>query len=238
MNYPSSILEAHHISKKFKDIYALKNVDLHIYPGDVIALIGHNGAGKSTLFDVLGGLSAPTSGEIVNKISQTNIGWCPQREIIDWSLTVRQNVILGYDIRTKSTIHERREYVHEVAQAVKIDHLLHKTAETLSGGELRRVQIARAMVGNPDLMLLDEPTTGLDPEGIKFVFSYINNLSKEGKTAIISTHETSRFAEYCNRVVALKSGRIVADMNVRDFISYSNSNDLWESYKILAGDEN
>lgn len=231
------LLSASEICKIYNknSTYALKQFNGNFFEGELIALIGPNGAGKSTLFDILGGLSKPTSGTIKTFVDTTQIGWCPQREIIDWSLTVRQNISLGYELRTASL--RRTDHVEQVADLLGLTGYLDRTAETLSGGELRRTQIARAIIGNPKLMILDEPTTGLDPTAIDAVFGYLKSRTLEGATALVSTHETSKFANYCTRVIAIKNGQVIKDIEADKFMEYApQSNDLWDAFKACAGD--
>ncbi|WFR68643.1 ABC transporter ATP-binding protein [Curtobacterium flaccumfaciens] len=147
----------------------------------MVAVVGHNGAGKSTLFDLIGGLARPTAGTVTINIDRADIGWCPQREIVDWSLTVRQNIALGLELRRPAQRRQSRSAVDRVAEALGLQAHLGKTAETLSGGELRRTQIGRAMAGAPELMILDEPTTGLDPEGIEVVFKHLDERRQQGQ---------------------------------------------------------
>ncbi|WP_138444470.1 ABC transporter ATP-binding protein [Sinomonas susongensis] len=210
---------------------AVADVSLAIGPGEVIAVVGHNGAGKSTLFDLLGGLSRPTRGSVELNVARQDIGWCPQREIVDWSLTVRQNIALGVELR-KPGRRRTAGAVEEIAASLGLESLLARTAETLSGGELRRTQIGRAMAGDPRLMILDEPTTGLDPEGMSKVFGHLAARRADGASAIISTHETSRFSKHCTRVIALAEGQVLADLPVEEFLlsGKARTDDLWEAY--------
>ncbi|MGV8912427.1 MAG: ABC transporter ATP-binding protein [Rhodoglobus sp.] len=226
------------VYKKFKGNaeFAVGGISLVIEPGEIVAVIGHNGAGKSTLFDIIGGLMRPDAGTVSVAVESSQVGWCPQREIIDWSLTVRQNVALGLDLRRRVARRVRNGMVTEVCDAMGLAKFLDATAETLSGGELRRTQIARAMVGDPTLMILDEPTTGLDPSGIETVFRYLDQRRSDGASALISTHETSRFSAHCTRVMALRGGRVIADEPVADFMNRApDSDDLWTAYLELSG---
>lgn len=121
-----------------------------------------------------------------------------------------------------------------MARVLGIDHYLRSTAETLSGGELRRTQIARAMIGNPKLLIMDEPTTGLDPDGVELVFDHIRSLSECGISAIISTHDTARFAGVCTRAIAIHEGKVVADCPIRTFMEESvDGKDLWTAYRAI-----
>lgn len=226
------MIEADQVSKTYCGAArpAVDAVSLSVGVGEVVAVIGHNGAGKSTLFDILGGLIRPDHGSARRQIDIGDIGWCPQREIIDWSLTVRQNISLGLELRLGR--HSRGPaVVDEVADVLGLAEVLGRQAETLSGGQLRRAQIARAIAGDPRLMILDEPTTGLDPEAIHQVFTYLKDRTRQGASAIVSTHETSRFSRWCTRVVALHQGRVIADATVEEFMaSASGSDDLWDGY--------
>lgn len=232
------LIEARSISKQYRGgtAKAVDNASIKISKGEIIAVVGHNGAGKSTLFDILGGLTRPDQGKIELHVSPNEIGWCPQREIIDWSLTVRQNISIGLELRERVTRTKRRRTIEELAAAMGLTDYLERTAETLSGGELRRTQIARAMAGGPELMILDEPTTGLDPSGISKVFAYLERRMEEGAAALISTHETSRFATRCTRVVAMHQGELIADLPVDEFMRAAPlSEDLWDGYLARAG---
>lgn len=211
---------------------ALHDISFAVKPGEIIAVVGHNGAGKSTLFELLTGFTVPTQGTVQLYLERSQVGWCPQREIIDWSLTVRQNISLGLELRQRGRRSATRGAVSDAAAALQLTAQLDRTAETLSGGELRRTQIARAMAGSPRLMILDEPTTGLDPEGIQYVFESLEQRRRMGASALISTHETSRFSGHCTRVIALAEGEMLADLAVADYLALAGrpTDDLWDSY--------
>ncbi|RPE77419.1 MULTISPECIES: ABC transporter ATP-binding protein [unclassified Frondihabitans] len=230
------LAQAHGISRSYsgRSEPALHECSLTIRQSEIIAIVGHNGAGKSTLLDILGCLTRPTTGAITLRIPQPDVGWCPQREIIDWSLTVRQNIALGLDLRRAISSRHRNSSAEAVAELLALTPYLDKTAECLSGGELRRTQIARALVGEPRLLIMDEPTAGLDPRGIETVFHYLEKRRREGVTSLISTHETSRFADFCTRVVALDRGVIIADTSAAAFVAAGDdSGDLWPAYERL-----
>lgn len=234
-----TLIKGINLSKNYKGKKepAVNDVSLQISAGEIVALVGHNGAGKSSLFDLLGGLAKPDEGRVEVNVSAHEIGWCPQREIIDWSLTVRQNIALGLELRQKTFRSKRRKGLDELCAAMGLTPYMDRTAETLSGGELRRTQIARAMAGDPPLMILDEPTTGLDPSGISEVFSYLERRRLDGAAALISTHETSRFSTRCTRVVAMHAGNLIADLPVEKFMEVTpGSEDLWDAYVARVGE--
>ncbi|MDO4241946.1 MAG: ABC transporter ATP-binding protein [Microbacteriaceae bacterium] len=215
---------------------ALQTTSLTFRPGELVAVIGHNGAGKSTLFDILAGLIKPSSGTLHRSISASEIGWCPQREIIDWSLTVRQNIMLGLNLRARSF--RPNSEISELVDLLGLARFIDRTVEGLSGGELRRTQIARAMAGNPAFIMLDEPTTGLDPDGVRAVFEHLQQRVQAGATALVTTHETSRFAQYCNRVVALHRGEVIADLPAVEFVQHSSEDgdNLWSAYRAIIAE--
>ncbi|VEI13456.1 ABC transporter ATP-binding protein [Trueperella bialowiezensis] len=232
------VLSASSLSKRYSKNadFALQDFSADFFEGELVAVIGPNGAGKSTLFDILGSLIRPTSGELTTHVDRSHIGWCPQREVIDWSLTVRQNITMGVELRTASF--RASHQVEHIASLLGLLPYLNRTAETLSGGELRRTQIARAIIGDPQLMILDEPTTGLDPSAINTVFDYLRTRVDAGATALVSTHETSKFARYCTRVIAINQGITIRDMDAAEFMSYApQSNDLWDAFQACVNEE-
>ena len=214
----------------------------YVYPGNVtalrsvnfvaprnarIAVIGSNGAGKSTLFKCFNGIFKPTSGSVLIRgepITQDNV-----REVRKFvgiifqnaddqifSPTVEQDVAfgptnLGLD---EETIHHR---VHEALKLVGIEDLGHRVPHHLSGGEKKRVAIAGVIAMEPEVLVLDEPTAGLDPRGVHDLVTFINSLSKQyGMTVIFSTHDVSMVAEVADYVYVMNKGRFVAEGSVED----------------------
>lgn len=215
---------------------ALRDFNFTIAPGEIVALLGHNGAGKTTALDIVAGLLAPTVGRVESDLRPYDVGWCPQRTIVDWSLTVRQNIEMGAYLAGRMSRASQRQQIDELAEYLRLTPFLNQTAETLSGGELQRTQIGRAMMGSPRLLLLDEPTAGLDPDGVHAVFEYLKTQSGRGVASVISTHETGRFADVCTRAVCLSKGVVIADMATEDFMSVApGSVDLWDAYLKRVG---
>lgn len=210
---------------------AIDSIDLSVGPGELVGLVGHNGAGKSTLFDIIAGLISADSGRITRDVPNHELGWCPQRTVVDWSLTVRQNITMALELRSKR-LRIDQDKVAAIADLMGLERFIDREVELLSGGELQRTQIARAIAGDPKLLILDEPTTGLDPDAIKRVMEYLKRHVDDGATAVVSTHETSRFLGYCTRAIAMNDGRIIADADIDTFMSVApDSEDLWDAYK-------
>ncbi|QSB04358.1 ABC transporter ATP-binding protein [Natronoglycomyces albus] len=228
------MIKVENVSKTYKGASrkAVDSINLSVGEGELVALVGHNGAGKSTLFDILAGLISADSGTVTRDVLTHELGWCPQRTVVDWSLTVRQNISMALELRSKR-LRVERDTVASITELMGLERYIDREVELLSGGELQRTQIARAIAGDPQLLILDEPTTGLDPDAIKRVMEYLSRRTAAGATAIVSTHETSRFLGYCTRAIAMNEGRIIADADIDTFMNVvPASDDLWDAYKV------
>ena len=213
-------LKVNSLSIKFDNFYALRNISFSLNKGDFVALIGANGAGKSTLLNSLYGLIPATEGTIdYNKtyLSCTqpahSIGFSAQRCIIDWYLNVRENVYLGALLCGV----KNNELEKATQDSLALVHLTEKSeavVETLSGGQQQRVQIARAIVHHPELYILDEPTTGLDPALAEVFFEFLRQEQSKGKTIIISSHDMYLLEKYCNKVLFLQNGKLIFFDNI------------------------
>lgn len=216
-------------------VAAVEGCSVAVGGGELVAVVGHNGAGKSTLFEMLCGLSSPDDGCVRLGIDAAELGWCPQREIIDWSLTVGQNITVGLELRRNMPRRQRREAVVKVAGVLGLAEFLGRTAESLSGGQLRRTQIARAILEHrPDTSRV-QAGGGFVEDHQRRITSHLQRRREAGASALISTHETSRFAHFCTRVIALHSGRIIADEPQQQFMSHApGSDDLWDAYEAVC----
>ncbi|MGT2741788.1 metal ABC transporter ATP-binding protein [Streptococcus plurextorum] len=219
------ILKIDDLTVTYGNKIALDNISLEINSGDFIALLGSNGAGKSTFINSILGLQEIKSGIILyNSEMLSNkkqlfscIGFTPQTSVMDYYTTVWDNVILGLYLAGKKG--KEAEYLCQ--QALSIVGLLEKRnhlVESLSGGQLQRVQIARAIAHKPDIYILDEPTVGLDAESSERFLSYLRSESEKGKTIIISSHDIQLLESYCSKILFLKNGKINFWGNISDFI--------------------
>lgn len=211
----NQFLKVDSLSIKFDDFYALNKVSFTLNKGDFVALIGANGAGKSTLLNSLYGLLKPTNGTITYNNAYLNpkqpahsIGFSAQRLIIDWYLNVRENVYMGallFGVKNSEVDKATRDAI----ELVHLSNKLEAVVESLSGVQQQRVQIARAIVHRPDLYILDEPTTGLDPALAEGFFEFLKEEQNKGKTIIISSHDMYLLEKYCNKVLFLQNGELV-----------------------------
>lgn len=201
---------------------ALKNIDLSIKKGEMIAIMGPSGSGKSTLLNIIGCIDTPTSGnyslngkEINNlnfnklaTIRNRNISFVFQEFALLKEFTVLDNVILPLNFRKMSS-KEKKDSALKYLKKLQIEDLANKKVMNLSGGQKQRVAIARSLVQESELILADEPTGSLDQENGKNIMTILKNLNKsEGKTVIIVTHDMN-IANYCDNVINMRDGLII-----------------------------
>ncbi len=204
------------LNKKVEDFMALKDVSFGINKGEIFSLLGVNGAGKSTLSSIIASLHPATSGDILfNSESiykdiysyRMNIGYCPQRANLDTYLNVRQNLVFAgrYYLLPESLIKDRVDYLID---SFDLKNYADSKIEVLSGGYKQRVMIARALVHNPDIVILDEPTVALDPHIRRTLWQKIKDLKAEGVTVILTTHYLEEAEALSDRVCILHDGAV------------------------------
>ena len=214
-------IKTENLTKKYKDIIAVDNLSLEIESGKIFALLGVNGAGKSTTIKMLSCILQPTSGDgfvfgnSINKEQQkvkSLIGLSPQETAIAPNLTVRENLklmcgIYGLD-KAKSN-----EKIREISKTFSLDEVLDKRASKLSGGFQRRLSIALAVIGDPKVLFLDEPTLGIDVIARSELWETIKSL-KNKMTIILTTHYMEEAEELADMIVIMKSGKLIATGSV------------------------
>lgn len=205
------------VHKSFGAFEALKGIDLTIEQGEFFALLGPNGAGKSTLINLLAGLLKPTSGRLsvmghdvhsAYQQARKALGVVPQELVFDPFFTVREMLRFqaGYFGRGR----ENDAWVDEVIESLGLADKAHTNMRRLSGGMKRRALIAQALAHKPPVLVLDEPTAGVDVELRQMLWAFIRRLNREGMTIILTTHYLEEAETLCSRVAMLKQGRIVA----------------------------
>lgn len=196
---------------------ALDNINLEIYEGEIISLLGVNGAGKTTLSSIIATLHPPTQGEILfrNKSIykdlrnyRRNLGFCPQKPNLDPYLNVRENLIFAgkYLLMPKHKLDSRVEFL---MKTFELDYYADFNIKELSGGWKQRVLIARAMINEPKIVILDEPTVGLDPDIRHQLWDIIKGLKQNGTTVILTTHYLEEAEILSDRCCILHKGKIV-----------------------------
>ena len=209
----SALLTASQLSKTFGNFTAVNKVDIHINAGEMIALAGHNGAGKSTLMKMLLGLLTPTSGSIsINGHSATSlaarqlIGYLPETVALYPNMTGFETLDFFADLK-----HVSRERNRELLTRVGIIEAAKKRVGTYSKGMRQRLALAQALLGQPKILLLDEPTTGLDPASRADFYRILDELRAQGTAIPLSSHALAELADQADRIVIMKSGVKTAD---------------------------
>lgn len=210
------MIEIKSVTKKFGDFVAVNSVDIEIPDSTFFALLGPNGAGKTTLIRMLIGLTKPSSGEIFidnMKVHRNNsklkkmIGIVPQYTNLDKELTVRENLILG--TKLFKIPHEKAiKKVDELLEFVELKDVEHREASKLSGGMKRKLMIAKALINDPKIIFLDEPTVGIDLNARRRIWDILKTMKKQGKTILMTTHYIEEADYLCNKVSLMNDGKI------------------------------
>lgn len=213
------LLEVQNVSKKYKqrneEFFAVNQISLEVETGEFIAVCGHSGSGKSTLFHMIAGLLKPDSGQIffenkditgkseaeIAQFRNKEIGYILQGQSVLKNFTVMENICLPFYLSDdKNDIHDR---AIELLEKVHLEKYANSYPDQLSGGEMRRVAIARALINQPKLLIADEPTSNLDRENAVYIMELFKQISEEGISVIISTHDDI-YKEYAHRVLAME----------------------------------
>ena len=214
-----STLVARGLKKSYADFEAVKGVDFRVSGGECFGFLGPNGAGKTTTMKMIYGAVIPTSGELAvagldvyrhEREIKRRIGVVPQDNNLDDELEVRENLLIYgryYDLPKKLV----RRRTDELLDFMQLSEKAEATVEQLSGGMKRRLLIARALLNDPEIVVLDEPTTGLDPQARLLVWDRLRELTAEGKTLILTTHYMEEAARLCDRLVIMEGGLIIAE---------------------------
>ncbi len=212
------ILIFKNVSIAFKDVKVLKEICFEIYPGEIVTIAGPSGSGKSTILKILGKIICRDSGDIMLKAKK--IGMAFQRSALFNSMTIWKNVALALEETTNLNKKEINERVQQALAMVSLIHTENMYPEELSGGMQKRISIARALVLNPELMLYDEPSTGLDP-GIasKLEDDMVKLRDKTGFTSIVVTHDIETIKKVSDRILILYQGNIKWSGTKQDFLS-------------------
>ena len=213
-------LESKNITKKIKKTQILHDISLEVNSGETVGLLGPNGAGKTTSFYTICGLVPPTSGKIfmngkditkfpLHKRALEGIGYLPQESSIFKDLSVEDNLMLAAQI---SISKKRNQYkkVNELLELFNIEPIRKRKGISLSGGERRRTEIARALVSTPKFLLLDEPFAGVDPIAVKDIQGIIRELTNRDIGVLITDHNVRETLQICNRAYVMKAGSVLA----------------------------
>ncbi len=205
---------------------ALSDVNLSLEAGRFVALIGPNGAGKSTFINLVCGVLQPTRGEVkLHTARHADIGWCSQMQMVDWYLSVRDNIAMGARFAGLST-GEAHAATNAILTLLDMDSFADKKCDFLSGGQLQRVQIARAMVHRPQVLILDEPTVGLDIEVCDRLLVELKARAHGGATVVVSSHDLDFLERFCDDILFINEGRVLAFEPKQAFMKRFAATDL------------
>ena len=231
-----ALISARGLVKSFGTLRAVDGIDFDVRRGEAFGFLGPNGAGKSSTMRMIGCVSPITGGTLSvlgldpahdGPRIRSRLGVVPQLDTLDNELTVRENLIIygRYFGLSRKQVRERAD---ELLEFVQLTDRAHTRVDTLSGGMKRRLTIARALINNPELVLLDEPTTGLDPQARHLVWERLYQLKRRGVTLVLTTHYMDEAEQLCDRLVIMDDGHIVAEGSPRELIAQHTSREVLE----------
>lgn len=223
-------LAAKHLVKIYNKRHVVDGVSLHVKTGEVVGLLGPNGAGKTTSFYMMVGLIKADDGEILldaqdithhpmHLRAQLGVGYLPQEPSVFRKLDVADNLRAVLQIRSDLTEGQMELIIEELLEEFHIPHLRHQMALSLSGGERRRVEIARALASNPQFILLDEPFAGVDPISVEDIKVIIEHLKDRGIGILITEHNVRETLGICDRAYILNQGKVIAEGNTNAIVT-------------------
>jgi len=233
---PESLISARELTKKYGDFTAVDAIDFDVAKGESFGLLGPNGAGKSTTMRIIAATSQRTSGTISilgrdpeehGPQIRAHLGVVPQQDNLDGELTVTENLVIygRYFGLSKKFI---RAKVEELLAFAQLEEKRDVKVDALSGGMKRRLTIARALVSEPDILMLDEPTTGLDPQARHILWDRLFRLKETGVTLVLTTHFMDEAEQLCDRLVVMDKGKIMAEGSPLELIKTYSTKEVLE----------
>jgi lipopolysaccharide export system ATP-binding protein len=238
MNKLMSLLKAEKISKSYKLLEVIKEISFEISSGEVVGLLGPNGAGKTTAFYIIVGLVMADRGSVYlddKNITELNmhqranlgLGYLPQEASIFRKLTVEENILAILEYQTQMSHIERQQKLDQLLEELHIGHVKKSLGINLSGGERRRVEIARALAANPNFILLDEPFAGVDPISVIDIQRIITQLKNQNIGILITDHNVRETLGICERAYILNDGDLIASGSPEEILSDSNVREVY-----------
>lgn len=227
------MIEVKNITKKYGNFVAVDNISFTIKDGEIVGLLGPNGAGKSTTMNTITGFIEQTEGNVIvngydtlkkSKRAKSQIGYMPEGVPLYDDLSIKEFITYMAELK-KVKRKEKKEQVQYIIKKTGLDEIQNKLIKNLSRGQKQRVSLAGALVGNPKVLILDEPTVGLDPKQIMEIRSLIKDLGRE-HTVILSSHILSEVSQICDRVIIINNGKIVAEDTPEHLENKVSSNNI------------
>jgi lipooligosaccharide transport system ATP-binding protein len=230
------LIHAQSLTKRFGDFTAVDSIDFAVQPGEAFGFLGPNGAGKSSTMRMIGCVSPPSGGSLrilgMDPVHEgasirARLGVVPQEDTLDMELTVHENLFV-YGRYFGLSRKEVRERAKELLEFVQLSERSTSKVQSLSGGMKRRLTIARALVNEPEVLLLDEPTTGLDPQARHLVWDRLFRLKQRGATLVLTTHYMDEAEQLCDRLVIMNNGKIAEEGHPLDLIRRLSTREVVE----------
>jgi lipooligosaccharide transport system ATP-binding protein len=233
---PEPLIVGRGLVKRYGDFEAVRGIDVEVHRGEAFGFLGPNGAGKSSTMRMIASVSPVTEGELrilgldpakEGPRVRARLGVCPQEDQLDAEISVRENLTV-YGRYFGLPRAECRRRADELLRFVSLGEKADARVEDLSGGMKRRLTIARSLVNRPDILLLDEPTTGLDPQARHLLWDQLFRLKQQGVTLVLTTHYMDEAEQLCDRLVVMDDGRIVAEGSPLDLIAEHATREVLE----------
>jgi lipopolysaccharide export system ATP-binding protein len=218
------MLKATNLHKSYRKKAVVRGVNIEVEPGQVVGLLGPNGAGKTTCFYMIVGLIPTDMGSItvddidithkpVNVRSSLGVGYLPQEASVFRKLSVSDNIMAILELRRELNMNDRKEILQTLMEELGVSHLADRMGQVLSGGERRRVEIARALAARPRFILLDEPFAGVDPISVREIQSIIKQLTDQDIGVLITDHNVREMLGICHHAYIMNNGQVLAEGN-------------------------
>ncbi len=234
----NDMLKATDLHKSYRKKEVVRGVNIEVEPGQVVGLLGPNGAGKTTCFYMIVGLIPSDKGNItvddvdithkpVNVRSSLGVGYLPQEASVFRKLSVKDNIMAILELRRDLDQNERKEILQTLMEELGVSHLANQMGQVLSGGERRRVEIARALAARPRFILLDEPFAGIDPISVREIQGIINQLTEQDIGILITDHNVREMLGICHHAYILNDGRVLAQGDADSLLANEEVRDVY-----------
>ncbi|MHA3059754.1 LPS export ABC transporter ATP-binding protein [Acinetobacter sp. ANC 4636] len=237
INQPQT-LRIHHLAKNYSKRWVVKDVSFEMHSGQIVGLLGPNGAGKTTSFYMVVGLVRMDKGEIylddqdlshfaMHERARKGIGYLPQEASIFRKLTIAENIMAILETRKELNKAQREQRLKELLDDFKISHIKDSLGMSVSGGERRRAEIARALAANPKFMLLDEPFAGVDPISVGDIKEIIQNLKNRGIGVLITDHNVRETLAICEKAYIVSEGAVIAEGTAQEILENATVREVY-----------
>jgi lipopolysaccharide export system ATP-binding protein len=231
-------LQAKHLQKRYKTRKVVKDISIGLKSGEIVGLLGPNGAGKTTAFYMMIGLVDPTQGEVffnkknitklpMHERARMGVGYLPQEASVFRKLSVSDNILAILELQKNLTLESRQARLEQLLNEFHIGHIRNNIGVSLSGGERRRVEIARALAIEPKFILLDEPFAGIDPISVVDIKHLIRHLSAKGIGILITDHNVRETLDICERAYIVNDGEILCEGNAEAILQNPRVRDVY-----------